>query len=134
MGDLGSILGLGRSPGEGKGYPLQCSGLENSMNCIVHGDTKSQTQLSDFHFACLSFSTTLATVLFLFKTLLGLIQWSSAQSLHLQFRLIQSVLYTRNNMYFSKACFLSCGFSARNFKWLPSLWIKPKNSSPNFLA
>ena len=31
MGDLGSILGLGRSPGEGKGYPLQYSGLENSM-------------------------------------------------------------------------------------------------------
>ena len=36
-GDLGSIPGLGRSPGEGKGYPLQYSGLENSMNCIVHG-------------------------------------------------------------------------------------------------
>ena len=36
-GDLGSIPGLGRSPGEGKGYPLQCSGLESSMNCIVHG-------------------------------------------------------------------------------------------------
>ena len=36
-GDLGLISGLGRSPGEGKGYPLQCSGLENSMGCIVHG-------------------------------------------------------------------------------------------------
>ena len=36
-GDLGSILGLGRSPGEGKGYPLQYSGLENSMDCMVHG-------------------------------------------------------------------------------------------------
>ena len=36
-GDLGSIPGLGRSPGEGKGYPLQCSGLGNSMDCIVHG-------------------------------------------------------------------------------------------------
>ena len=35
MGDLGSIPGLGRSPGEGKGYPLLYSGLENSMNCIV---------------------------------------------------------------------------------------------------
>ena len=32
-GDLGSIRGLGRSPGEGKGYPFQYSGLENSMNC-----------------------------------------------------------------------------------------------------
>ena len=50
MGDLGSIHGLGRSPGEGKGYPLQCSGLENSMDCIVHGVTKSKTRLSDFHF------------------------------------------------------------------------------------
>ena len=39
-GDLGSIVGLGRSPGEGKGHPLQYSGLENSMNCIVHGVTK----------------------------------------------------------------------------------------------
>ena len=43
MGDLGSIPGLGRSPGEGKGYPLQDSGLENSMDCIVHGVAKSQT-------------------------------------------------------------------------------------------
>ena len=37
-------------PGEGKGYTLQYSGLENSMDCIVHGVAKSQTQLSDFHF------------------------------------------------------------------------------------
>ena len=49
-GDLGSIPGLGRSPGEGKGYPLLYSGLENSMDCIVQGIAKSQTGLSDFHF------------------------------------------------------------------------------------
>ena len=48
-GDLGSILGLGRSPREGKGYPLQYSGLENSMDCIVHGVSKSRIGLSDFH-------------------------------------------------------------------------------------
>ena len=42
-GDLGLIPGLGRSAGEGKGYPLQYSGLENSMDCIVHGVTKSRT-------------------------------------------------------------------------------------------
>ena len=42
-GDLGSIPGLGRSPGEGKGYPLPYCGLENSMDCIVHGVTNSQT-------------------------------------------------------------------------------------------
>ena len=49
-GDLGSIHGLGRSPGEGEGNPFQYSGLENSMDCIVHGVTKSWTQQSDFHF------------------------------------------------------------------------------------
>ena len=42
--------GLGRSPGEGNGYPLQYSGLENSIDYIVHGVTKSWTWLSDFHF------------------------------------------------------------------------------------
>ena len=41
VGDLGSIPGLGRSPGEGNGYPLQYSGLENSVDCIVHGVAKS---------------------------------------------------------------------------------------------
>ena len=50
VGDLGSIPGLGRSPGEGKGSPLQCSGLENSMDCTVHGVAKSWTRLSDLHF------------------------------------------------------------------------------------
>ena len=50
MGDLGSVPVLGRSSGEGKGYPLQYSVLENSMDCIVHGVSKSQIQLSDFHF------------------------------------------------------------------------------------
>ena len=49
-GDLGLIPGLGRSLGEGKGYPLHYSGLENSMDWIVHGVKKSQTRLSDFHF------------------------------------------------------------------------------------
>ena len=42
-GDPGSIPGSGRSTGEGKGYPLQYSDLENSMDCIVHGVAKSQT-------------------------------------------------------------------------------------------
>ena len=49
VGDLGLIPGLERSPGEGKGNQLQDSGQENSMNCIVHGVTKSRTQLSNFH-------------------------------------------------------------------------------------
>ena len=55
-GDPGSIPRSGRSPGEGKGYPLQCSGLENSMDCIVHGVPKSRTRLSDFHFHPLQYS------------------------------------------------------------------------------
>ena len=49
-GDLGSIPGLGRSPGEEKGYPLQYPGLENSMDSIVHGVAKSWTRLSNLHF------------------------------------------------------------------------------------
>ena len=49
-GDLDSIPGLGRSPEEGYGYPHQYSGLENSMDSIVHGVRKSRTGLNDFHF------------------------------------------------------------------------------------
>ena len=49
-GDLSSNPGLGRSPRVGKGYPMPVSGLENSMDCIVRGVTKSWTWLSDFHF------------------------------------------------------------------------------------
>ena len=53
VGDLGSIPGLVRSPGEGNRYPLQYSGLENSMDCILHGITQSWTQQSDFYFTSL---------------------------------------------------------------------------------
>jgi len=52
-GDLGSVPGLGRSPREGNGYPLQYSSLENCMDSTVHGVTKSQTRQSDFHFPIL---------------------------------------------------------------------------------
>ena len=53
-GDLGSVLGLGRSPGEAKGYPLQYSSLENSMDCIVHAFAESDMteQLSLFTNNC----------------------------------------------------------------------------------
>ena len=50
-GDPGLIPGLGRPPGEGNGYPVQYSGLENSMHCIVHGAAKSWTQQSNLHFS-----------------------------------------------------------------------------------
>ena len=62
--------GLGRSPGEAKGYPLRYSGLENSMDCIAHGVAKSWTQLRDFHFSSLglkgklTFSSPVATAEF----------------------------------------------------------------------
>ena len=49
VGDLGSIPGLGRSPGVEKGYPLQYFCLENSMDCRVHGVPKGWTRPSDFH-------------------------------------------------------------------------------------
>ena len=54
-GDLGSIPGSGRSPGEGNGNPVQYSCLENPMDrgawwATVHGVAKSQTRLSDFTF------------------------------------------------------------------------------------
>ena len=52
VGDLGSIPGLRRSPGEGRGYPPQYSVLETPMDCMVRGVTKRQTRLSDFHFHC----------------------------------------------------------------------------------
>ena len=59
-GDMGSVPGLGRSPGEGNGNPLQYSCLENPMDrkawwaSKVHGVAKCQTQVSDFHFPILS--------------------------------------------------------------------------------
>ena len=53
VGDLGSIHGLGRFPWIREHYPLQHSGLENSMDCIVHGVAKSRTLLSHFHFTSL---------------------------------------------------------------------------------
>ena len=56
-GDLSSTPGLGRSPGEGKGYPLQYSGLKIFMDYTVYGIANSQTRLNDFHFQ-LEMSTT----------------------------------------------------------------------------
>ena len=54
VGDLGLIPSLGSSPGEENSYPIHYSNLENYMNSIVHGATKSRTQLRDFHFIILS--------------------------------------------------------------------------------
>ena len=62
MKDLGAIPGLGRYPGEGKSYSLQYSGLENSMDRIIHGIAKSQTKLNDFHFLSLLASSVRFTI------------------------------------------------------------------------
>ena len=66
-GDLVLIPGLGRSPGEGKGYPLQYPGLENSMDCIDQGVAKSQTGLRDFHFRVAINVSFIYNVFFLFS-------------------------------------------------------------------
>ena len=57
MCNLGSIPGWGRSPGEANGNPLQYSGLQSSMDCIVRGVTRSQTRLSDFHYTITTMSS-----------------------------------------------------------------------------
>ena len=78
VGDLGSIPGLGRSPGEGKGHPLQYSGLENSMNYTVHGVAKSRTWLSSFHFQVVNMHQSVIEALNLITTLnLGFLWWSN---------------------------------------------------------
>ena len=94
MRDLGSIPGLGRSPGEGKSYPLQYFGLENSMDCTVHGVTKSWTQLSNFHFnyPC--------------KTIIILIHLLRSESMH------QFIEYMRS---FVTLCLSLCIMLAKNF-------------------
>ena len=75
VGDLGLIPGLGRSPGEGKGYPLQYSALENSMDYAVHGVTKSRTRLIGFHFDFTFLLGTDAMTLFIY--LLSFFPWIS---------------------------------------------------------
>ena len=65
-GDVGSISGLGRYPGERKGYPFQYSALENSMDCIVHRVTKSHTWQSHIHFHF--YTLTLSTNIFHWET------------------------------------------------------------------
>ena len=62
VGDLGSIPGLGRSPGGGNSYPLEYSGLENSKDCIVYGVAKSRTRLSDFYFLWCAYYKTVRAV------------------------------------------------------------------------
>ena len=63
-GDLGSLPRLGRSPGEGKGYSLQYSGPENSMDCIVHGDRKESDTTERLSLFTLTFSLSVMSASF----------------------------------------------------------------------
>ena len=112
-GDPSSILRLGRSPGEGKGYPLQYSGPESSMDYIVHGVAKSQTWLSDFHFTSLSLSADWANIL---KTKENssagyCSEYKSSLSLVLKIPLLFSYLMGTFKKYLLYYLFYFCSFS-----------------------
>ena len=112
--DLGSISGLERSPGEGKGYLLQYSGLENSMDCIAYGVAKSRTQISDFHFA--SELTKQAQVFFLFGCWLFFFFFSleGCTSSAWQ-KLYPTTTFTLNHMIFSTLSEIQMNFC---FPWV----------------
>ena len=120
--DLGSIPGLGRSPGEGKGHPLQYSGLENHIDSIVHNVVKSRTQLSNFHFH------------FHIYILLCV--------LHATHKLLQSCPTLCNPMTVAHQALLSMGFSRQDY-WsglpcpshgdLPNSGIKPASLTSTVL-
>ena len=80
-GDLGLITELGRCPGEGNGYLLPHSGLENSMECVVHGVTTSWTRLSDTGLVCLKGAQVSFTVTQAFSQ--GVYSWKLQQRLEL---------------------------------------------------
>ena len=100
-GDLGSIPGLGRSPGEGKGYPLQYSGLENSMDCRKESDTTKRLSLSSISFTFVKRKHTINTV---FHSAFPLI-YAAVHSLSLVPFLPPSLIPFYNSMifYFLKA-------------------------------
>ena len=79
MQETGFNPGSGRSLEGGNGNPLQYSGLENSMYCLVHGISKSQTQLSDFHFTSFYISSLIAQLVknlpAMQETLVGFLGW-----------------------------------------------------------
>ena len=102
--DLGSLSGLERSPGEGKGYLLQYYGLENSMDCIAYGVAKSRTQISDFHFAS---ELTKQAQVFFFVWLLGVFFFFFPWRLHKQ---CLTEIVPNHNFY------------SKSYDFLHSLW------------
>ena len=106
-GDLGLIPGLGKSPGKGKGYPLQYSGLENSMDCIVHGVAKSQTRLRDFHFTSLHWEYPLEEGM---TTHSGILAWrvpwtEEPRGLHIVHGVTKSWMWLSMHTHWASLCF-----------------------------
>ena len=121
VGDLGSIPGFGRSPVEGKGYPLQYSGLENSMDYTVHEVAKSWTQLRDFHFHQSSLVSNSA-----FTMCWGLFGLTSISSLHTR-------CGPAISFYFAVCAFTLLPLIFLLFFFFFSLSLFPSSSSPFFL-
>ena len=94
-GDLSLIPGLGRSPEEGKGYPLQCSGLENSMDCIVHGVTKSLIWLSSI----LSFFSIVTSTGNCPRPIKPKLWWSMSLSIHSLINVVLRLLYVNEHVF-----------------------------------
>ena len=105
-GDPGLIPGLGRSAGEGKGYPLQCSGLQNSVDYIVCGVAKSWTWLRSFHFIFTCF------IFYIFFTLFQLI--SGDVCLHIQHGYVEGNIHGCVYIKVATAVFSLCPHG--NFK------------------
>ena len=117
--ELGSIPGLGRCPGEGKGYPLQYSGLENSMDCIVHGITKIWIWQSDFHFHFQSCNNDSSTE-FIDSWSLNTINVESYKKLNLREHTFCKVVIAQIHLGFSSLQF-SCSVMS-NSLWPHELW------------
>ena len=120
VGVLGSIPGLGWSPGEGKGYSLQNSGLENFKDCIVHGVAKYQTRLSDFHFTLFTLHI---NCIYIFLFLTGLL-WN----IHIISTMFICVVACGRILFLLKAESSSIIYSCHMFSPIhPSLdlWVAP---------
>ena len=105
MGDLGSSPLLGRSSGEGNGYPFQYSGLENSMDCVVHRVAKSRTQLSNFHFfieMMLDKEQIQVTFSFKFKMVVKQRRHLATSAMHLAQELLMNVQCNGSSRIFAK--------------------------------
>ena len=97
-GDLHSVPELEKSHGKGKGYPLQYSGLENSMDCIVYGVPKSCTWLSDFHSLFLTVAVYWESHCETLKCLFSFIIYN------LQFMWWNCVLFLAHSLIFTHYC------------------------------